>query len=162
MHFPLHLSDSLFLVMGQLIRKRLAKTIHSQGIYKKHSKWDFLYANIQFGNPAWLLPCVLFHLSKPSLFVVPLFLWRRVARWYKFPIWEYFGRLGNGKYCYMYFIAVWDFMVFWYMYAMASRSVLWSFSKFGMLYQEKSGNPTSEQRFTCSSCRYVHSKMSSR
>jgi hypothetical protein len=73
---------------------------------------------------------------------------RRVARWHifkpKIPTWVNFGRSCNGRCWYI----LWPFGLFychlvyivsiWYMYLM----VIWYiFPRFGMLYQDKSGNP---------------------
>jgi hypothetical protein len=58
----------------------------------------------------------------------------------KIPIWLYFEGPRNGKDCYV----VWPFGIFYgnLVYSIAIWYILWSF---GMLYQEKSGNPAQQK-----------------
>jgi hypothetical protein len=72
-----------------------------------------------------------------------------VARWYNFkpkiPIWVNFGGSCNGRCWYLYCMDVWS--IFWnfsdiFNVHLVYFVVIWYiFPRFGMLYQEKSGNP---------------------
>jgi hypothetical protein len=79
----------------------------------------------------------------------------RVARWYIFkpnpPIWVNFGGSYNGRFKHI----RWPFGKFWRVLQWKILHILWPFgiffgyfvyfSRFGMLYHEKSGNPAEEK-----------------
>jgi hypothetical protein len=76
-----------------------------------------------------------------------------VARWHifkpKIPIWVNFGGTCNGRCLYTYFMSIWS--IFWPFGILCGHlvyftyDVFWNiFSRFGMLYKEKSGNPVQD------------------
>jgi hypothetical protein len=63
------------------------------------------------------------------------------------PIWVNFGEVSNGRCWYI----LWTFCIF-YSHLIYFMDILWFlgtiFSRFGTLYQEKSGNPVLQKRLT--------------
>jgi hypothetical protein len=93
----------------------------------------------------------------------------RVARCYifrpKIAIWVNFGWSCNWRCRYTYFMDIWSILrPFLYIFHghLVYFGVIWSiFPNFGILYQEKSGNPACdpmrcERRKDISECRYTH------
>jgi hypothetical protein len=72
----------------------------------------------------------------------------RVARWFvfkpKIPIWENFGGSSYGKSWHVYFMTIWSilhpFEIF-YDHLVYFVVICYIFPRFGILDQEKSGNP---------------------